>query len=47
MAVKSRNTLKTYFETGDKPTQNEFEDLIDTMVTPEDAISNIEIDALE
>ncbi len=32
MAVKTKAVLKTYFETGDKPTQSQFEDLIDTMV---------------
>lgn len=32
MSEKNRQTLKTYFETGDKPTQGEFEDLIDSFV---------------
>jgi hypothetical protein len=32
MAQKSRNVLKTYFETGDKPTQQEFGDLIDSLM---------------
>lgn len=36
MAIKSRNTLKTYFETGDKPTQDEYGDLIDSMVHPDE-----------
>jgi len=31
MAVVSINTLKGYFETGDKPTQQQFENLIDTL----------------
>jgi hypothetical protein len=31
MSVVSLATLKTYFETGDKPTQAEFENLIDTL----------------
>jgi len=31
MAVKTLAELKAYFETGDKPTQAEFEDLLDTM----------------
>ncbi len=30
MAKKNRTTLKTYFETGDKPTQSQFADLIDS-----------------
>lgn len=33
---QTRSTLKTYFETGDKPTQGEFSDLIDSMVIDED-----------
>lgn len=31
MAVKTAAELKAYFETGDKPTQSQFEDLIDTI----------------
>lgn len=31
MAVQPSNVLKSYFETGDKPTQSQFGDLIDTM----------------
>jgi hypothetical protein len=31
MAVQPSNVLKSYFETGDKPTQGQFGDLIDTM----------------
>ena len=30
MAEQGRTTLKSYFETGDKPTQAQFEDLIDS-----------------
>jgi hypothetical protein len=30
MAIKSKQELKTYFETGDVPTQNQFEHLIDS-----------------
>ena len=30
MAVKTRAVLKTYFQTGDQPTQANFEDLIDS-----------------
>ena len=33
---KSRNTLKSYFETGDIPVQEQFEDLIDGLFHPED-----------
>lgn len=33
---QDRSTLKTYFETGDRPTQEEFADLIDSMVLDED-----------
>ncbi len=31
MATQNRTTLKSYFETGDKPTQSQFADLIDSM----------------
>lgn len=31
-AIESRNTLKTYFETGDIPTQDQFVDLIDSSI---------------
>lgn len=31
MAVQTRSVLKTYFETGDKPTAAQFGDLIDSM----------------
>jgi hypothetical protein len=31
MAQRTRQLLKTYFETGDKPTQEEFADLIDSL----------------
>lgn len=34
MATQSKETLKTYFETGDKPTQQQFEDLIDSLNIP-------------
>ena len=33
MAVQTKEVLKSYFETGDKPTQEEFADLIDTLQT--------------
>lgn len=34
--IKSREELKTYFETGDIPAEEQFADLIDTMVIPEE-----------
>jgi hypothetical protein len=36
MAEQGRTTLKSYFETGDKPTQVQFEDLIDSVVNISD-----------
>ena len=30
MSAQSRTTLKTYFNTGDKPTEDQFENLIDS-----------------
>lgn len=36
MTVQSRATLKTYFETGDRPTQANFADLIDSLCHPDD-----------
>jgi len=39
MAVQDRATLKTYFETGDFPTQAQFSDLIDSMLNLSDDIS--------
>lgn len=33
MAVQTKEVLKSYFETGDKPTQEEFADLIETFQT--------------
>lgn len=32
MALQTRNTLKQYFQTGDYPTQQQFYDLIETML---------------
>ena len=32
MAIKSRDILKTYFENGDKPDENQFSDLIDSLI---------------
>ncbi|MFD2568734.1 hypothetical protein [Pseudotenacibaculum haliotis] len=37
---KSKHILKTYFETGDKPTQKHYEDLIDSLQHVDDAISD-------
>lgn len=31
MAIREKNILKTWFETGDKPTQQQFWDLIDSL----------------
>lgn len=45
---KSKTVLKTYFQTGDKPTQDQFEDLIDSLVHQDDEtkiyISNLKTD---
>ena len=38
MAVVSKTVLKTYFETGDIPTQSQFEDLIDSLTHVDDSI---------
>lgn len=45
MAVQDRNTLKTFFETGDIPSQNQFADLIDSLKHQNDklTLSNEEI----
>jgi len=43
MAKKSRNTLKGYFETGDIPTQNQYQDLIDSYVSLNDTEVNPQI----
>ena len=36
MAQKTREILKNYFETGDRPTQQEFADLIDSVFNKTD-----------
>lgn len=41
MAVKSRADLKKYFERGDKPTQREFEDLIESFYNIKDDERNL------
>ncbi len=38
MAIRSRATLKTFFETGDFPTQEQFADLIDSLRHVSDAL---------
>jgi len=43
MAQRDRTTLKTFFETGDKPTQDQFGDLIDSCLNPSDDGINIPI----
>ena len=42
MGVKTKAELKSYFETGDTPTQENFEDLIDSLTT----VSQIENEVL-
>lgn len=47
---KSKKILKSYFETGDKPTQQQFEDLIDSLVHQDEVdakiyIKNVETDS--
>ena len=39
MAEQSKETLKSYFQTGDKPTEANFSDLIDTMAKSSDLTS--------
>jgi len=39
---QTKTTLKTYFETGDKPTEEQFCDLIDSMITENDLAANSE-----
>lgn len=34
MAVQTKTVLKSYFNTGDKPTESQFADLIDSFFTP-------------
>ena len=43
MAQQNRQTLKSYFETGDKPTEDEFADLIDSFVNrlEDDYVENL------
>jgi hypothetical protein len=46
MATKDRATLKTYFNTGDRPTEGEFSDFIDSVVNiTNDKPTDLEIDA--
>jgi hypothetical protein len=48
MAEQGRTTLKSYFETGDKPTQVQFEDLIDSVPNTSDSgVSNTEFGYLD
>lgn len=39
MAIKSVSVLKTYFETGDRPTESQFSDLIDSFLHKETGVS--------
>ncbi|MBB6330941.1 hypothetical protein HNP24_001891 [Chryseobacterium sediminis] len=41
--LTTRDQLKTYFETGKSPTQNQFSDLIDSLRHKEDGLTNKEI----
>jgi len=41
MSTQTKTTLKTYFETGDKPTQSQFADLIDSMALVTDLTNGI------
>lgn len=40
MAVQTRSVLKTYFETGDKPTAAQFGDLIDSVFAANHVINH-------
>lgn len=46
MAQQDRNTLKTFFQTGDKPTQQQFWDWLDSFVHNTDAIPQSRITGL-
>jgi hypothetical protein len=46
MAIVSIATLKSYFETGDKPTQAQFVDLIDTLASLPDLLTEDELAAI-
>ena len=39
MAQKTKAVLKAFFETGDKPTQQQFSDWLDSYVHKDDSIS--------
>ena len=41
MTVQSRVTLKTYFQIGDRPTEAQYADLIDSLVSMTDADASI------
>jgi hypothetical protein len=43
MALQDKTTLKSYFETGDKPTQAQFEDLIDSLAHVNEAGGGVNI----
>ncbi len=40
MAIKTNEALKLYFESGDVPTQSQFGDLIDSLSTPSNALTD-------
>lgn len=39
MAVVDKTTLKSYFETGDRPTESQFIDLIDSLMHTNDGVT--------
>lgn len=41
MAKQSRATLKSYFQEGDEPTEQQFADLIDTMLVEDDRLDRV------
>lgn len=47
MSTQTRATLKSYFETGDKPTQQQFADLIDSMALTTETSSSFETEHLK
>jgi len=46
MAVKTLNELKAFFETGDKPTQQQFWDWLDSFIHKGDGIEIDDVDGL-
>jgi hypothetical protein len=46
MAVESRNQLKTYFQTGDFPTQAQFENFLDSYIHKQDGVAMVDVAGL-